>query len=578
MAFLRKFSSLLVASFTILAWLGCEPPTGSESPPIGDDSLPPAPDFSLTVEPASQTIPLEGTVQFNVDIAFLNGFLSTNITFWVRDVPSRVSVTFDPNPLPHQGRSVMTVVEDGNATPGTFAFTVGADAEGLTHSQDVTLEIIDQPDFTVAISPSTQSVAVGGSADYNVTVTSLNGFSSPVTMTISGLPAAASAQFSPNPVTPTATSILTISTSQSTSPNAYALTITGTEGPLQHSTQATLNVNPAGSVWSISSVGTTGASNNSVLVGPARNDGVDRVYVGTVTTGRVREFTWTAGAWSAGLDIGGSPAGQEIHNMGMGTGRNDGVIRIYAGSLDDNLYEITYDGSGWTQTVVGSPSGSATHAAVEKARDDGVDRVYATRGPAVWEYSWTGSAWNAVQVGTVMRGIAHGIAIGDGRGDGGPHLYVATTGGGVYEATFSNGEWSMGNIASLGDVRNVNVGVGRNDGVPRVYAAGANGTMSELTWTGSGWSVANLNASLGAVLVHADVVDGRNDGVRRVYTSAANGNAYEFTWDGSGWTIYTLGGGSDYLYGLHFGRGRNDGTIRLYGASFNTQVYEYTWR
>jgi hypothetical protein len=40
-----------------------------------------------------------------------------------------------------------------------------------------------------------------------------------------------------------------------------------------------------------------------------------------------------------------------------------------------------------------------------------------------------------------------------------------------------------------------------------------------------------------------------------------------------------MGGGSDYMYGLHYGAGRNDGVIRFYGADRGTvnRVYEFTW-
>lgn len=83
----------------------------------------------------------------------------------------------------------------------------------------------------------------------------------------------------------------------------------------------------------------------------------------------------------------------------------------------------------------------------------------------------------------------------------------------------------------------------------------------------------------GAQHIHALIVAGRNDGIKRVYTSSGNGKAYEYTWDGTSWTVFDMGGGSDYMYGLHYGRGRNDGLIRLYGADRGSvnQVYEFFW-
>ena len=72
----------------------------------------------------------------------------------------------------------------------------------------------DDPDFSLTVFPSSQTVAPGEYTTFLVTVTSLNGFDSPVTLSISGLPEGAYAYFNPNPVTPTDNSILTISTTE----------------------------------------------------------------------------------------------------------------------------------------------------------------------------------------------------------------------------------------------------------------------------------------------------------------------------------------------------------------------------
>jgi hypothetical protein len=64
-----------------------------------------------------------------------------------------------------------------------------------------------------------------------------------------------------------------------------------------------------------------------------------------------------------------------------------------------------------------------------------------------------------------------------------------------------------------------------------------------------------------------------------VYNDNANGKVFEYTWNGTTWDTYNMGGGSDYMYGLHYGAGRNDGVIRFYGADRGSvnRVYEFTW-
>jgi len=97
------------------------------------------------------------------------------------------------------------------------------------------------PDFTLGASPASQTVTQGGSADYTVTITPSNGFSSSVGLSVSGLPADAGASF--NPVSTTSTSTLTVTTSTTTPAGSYPLTITGTSGSLTHTASATLVVN-----------------------------------------------------------------------------------------------------------------------------------------------------------------------------------------------------------------------------------------------------------------------------------------------------------------------------------------------
>ena len=57
------------------------------------------------------------------------------------------------------------------------------------------------PDFGVSVSPASVSVVQGGSGSTTTTVTSLNGFSSAVSLSASGLPSGVTASFVTNPVT-----------------------------------------------------------------------------------------------------------------------------------------------------------------------------------------------------------------------------------------------------------------------------------------------------------------------------------------------------------------------------------------
>ena len=110
------------------------------------------------------------------------------------------------------------------------------------------------PDFSISATPSSQTVTQGNPASYTVTSTPLNGFTGNVSLSVTaGLPAGASASFSPNPITGgSGSSTLTVTTSTSTPAGTYTLTITGTSGSLTHTATVTLVVNPIAPGFSIS--------------------------------------------------------------------------------------------------------------------------------------------------------------------------------------------------------------------------------------------------------------------------------------------------------------------------------------
>ncbi|HEY6229846.1 MAG TPA: PQQ-dependent sugar dehydrogenase [Pyrinomonadaceae bacterium] len=108
------------------------------------------------------------------------------------------------------------------------------------------------PDYDLSVSPTSRAVVPGASAQFTVTITPSAGFSGVVNLSASGLPAGASAAFSPASVNITdgaaATSTLTMTTAPATPAGDHTITIDGSSGSLVHSSQATLKVIDASSV------------------------------------------------------------------------------------------------------------------------------------------------------------------------------------------------------------------------------------------------------------------------------------------------------------------------------------------
>jgi len=99
------------------------------------------------------------------------------------------------------------------------------------------------PDYSISATPASQPVDQGNSTTYTVTVTPTGGFTGTVTFSASGLPAGATASFTPPSVTTSGSSTMTVTTASTTPTGSFPLTITGTSGTLSHTASVTLVVN-----------------------------------------------------------------------------------------------------------------------------------------------------------------------------------------------------------------------------------------------------------------------------------------------------------------------------------------------
>jgi len=197
----------------------------------------PAPDFSLGATPASRSVGGNVTsTTYSVTITPINGF-NSSVTLSASGPLIGALGTFSPNPA--TASSTLTVSIMSNTPAGTYTLTLTGASGSLSHSTTVTLVV--SADFSLSASPTSRTISHGQSTSYTIAIKALNGFSSPVSLSVIGFPSGSTTGFSLTPAT--TSSVLTVNTSGGTLTGRYTLTISGTGGGMTHTVRVTLVVN-----------------------------------------------------------------------------------------------------------------------------------------------------------------------------------------------------------------------------------------------------------------------------------------------------------------------------------------------
>jgi len=188
---------------------------------------PPLLDFVMTATPAIQTTLGGGTVNYTVSVTSDN---AAPVNLSVSGLPAGATGKFNPASITHQGTSTLTVVTQAPTAFGFYGLNViGSDPTG---SQKVPISLnIPSVDFTLQQQVGPFEVTAGGTAIGTVTATPVLGTLAPVNLSVvSGLPAGASASFSPASLGGQVTSsTMTINTTTSLAPGIYQLVVQGTD-------------------------------------------------------------------------------------------------------------------------------------------------------------------------------------------------------------------------------------------------------------------------------------------------------------------------------------------------------------
>ncbi|HET9838516.1 MAG TPA: protease pro-enzyme activation domain-containing protein [Candidatus Angelobacter sp.] len=288
-------------------------------------------DFSVAATPSSQSVVQGNSISYTVTQTAINNYAGT-VTYSVLGLPGGATPTFTPATITGSGTATLSIAVATTTPAGSYPLTISGTDGTLTHTASVTLVVL-QPDFSLAASPATQSINVGGSTSYTITQSALNGYTGTVSFSVTGLPAGATPAFTPASVTGSGTATLGISTTTSVAPGTYGLTITGTDGTLTHSASVTLIISTPD--FSIS------AAPSSQTI----NQGSPTSY--TVTLNPISGYSGTVTFSASGMPAGVSASFTPVSLTGSGS---TALNITTAFSTTPGTYPLTITGTDGTLT------------------------------------------------------------------------------------------------------------------------------------------------------------------------------------------------------------------------------------
>ena len=206
------------------------------------------PGFSVSVSPSSGSTAPGGSVPYSINGDSFNGFSGSVALSLSGLSAAQATWAFAPAEIVGgSGASQLTIATASSLPVGSYPITITATSGSTTHTVDATLVVSLPANFSLSATPSSVTVTAGLTATYPLLVSSLNGFSGDVVLSLGGLPASgASASFSPATVNGgSGSSQFSVQTSTTLAAGTYPLTVTGTSGAISHPVGITLVVLPA---------------------------------------------------------------------------------------------------------------------------------------------------------------------------------------------------------------------------------------------------------------------------------------------------------------------------------------------
>jgi len=301
-------------------------------------------DFTIAIAPSSLSIQPGTSSTAIVTVSSVGGF-SSPVELTVNGPPG-VSLNFSPNPMTQLAGGAATATASISVSPsassGTYPMLITGVNGGLTHSTTIII-IVSQaasPDFSITSSSAPIGINQGASSGGTVYVSSINHFTSPITLSASwfGVTPQGLSFTLPGSATPpddgSTPAAVTFSASTTAQVGTYTLSVVGTSGSLSHAVNVLVQVMVSGGDFSISISPTTvnviqGSQTTSTVTVQASGTFSSPV---TFTTTAVNGLSLSVNANPISVPLAGTAAAQLIVSVAGSTPTGTYTIPIIATS------------------------------------------------------------------------------------------------------------------------------------------------------------------------------------------------------------------------------------------------------
>jgi len=234
-------------------------------------------DFALSVSPSAVSVKQGDTAHYAVQVQYSDpSYYGTMINLQLMGLGPGMNWQVT------QTGDLMITTTPASPT-GTYTLSLTGSANGVTHQTGATLIVTSQQptttlttttsvkpfDYSVTVSPFTQSVEIGGTTSYVVSVLPLSGSPVSVSLTVTGCPGDVRSSFTTPSGNPPYTSTLNLDLSASSAnAGAYTLTVVATAGGNVKTSTATLMIKEKAAQTTAVQTTTGGTSTTTAIQPP----------------------------------------------------------------------------------------------------------------------------------------------------------------------------------------------------------------------------------------------------------------------------------------------------------------------